>query len=236
MTLRPKQNLKNRTTTRHNGLVRSRSRGRMALSGKRARGVDTKGHQSFIPPEDWYEPTDQRGSKYQIVVQPAGVGYRRVVTPDDIRRRLSELPERMVEALEVIQLSQMTRKKKVFPCYGMQWGTTLYLYPIEDGLTEYFNRPPRPQEHQEAIMYGGRWEQNGTNWKLIWTEDSIRNFYLNNVLIHELGHLLDDRNTGYLDRERYAEWFAIEHGYKASRRKQLAQRAVRKIVRRHHAT
>jgi hypothetical protein len=119
----------------------------MALSGKRARGVDTKGHQSFIPPEDWYEQTDQRGSKYQIVVQPAGVGYRHVVTPDDIRRRLSELPERMVEALEVIQLSQMTRKKKVFPCYGMQWGNALYVYPLEESLVE-------PPEERLAVLVG----------------------------------------------------------------------------------
>ena len=32
-------------------------------------------------------------------------------------------------------------------------------------------------------------------WKLIWTEQSIKDFYLNNILIHELGHLLDDRNS-----------------------------------------
>ena len=82
-------------------------------------------------------------------------------------------------------------------------------------------------------MYGGRWVQNGRQWQLIWTEQTIRDFYLNNVLMHELGHLLDQRNTNYTDRERYAEWFAIEHGYRASRRSDLARRAARKITRRH---
>ena len=85
-------------------------------------------------------------------------------------------------------------------------------------------------------MYGGRWKQiGGSSWELIWTEQSIRDYYLNNVLMHELGHLLDSRNTSYTDRERYAEWFALEYGYKASRRQQLADRVKKRIRRRHHS-
>jgi hypothetical protein len=54
---------------------------------------------------------------------------------------------------------------------------------------------------------------------LRWTEDSIKDFFLNNVLIHEIGHIHDDRNANPADRERYANWFAIEYGYRASRRR-----------------
>ena len=85
-------------------------------------------------------------------------------------------------------------------------------------------------------MYGGRWQQlNPTHWHLIWSETAIQDYYLNNILIHELGHLLDDRNTSYTDRERYAEWFALEHGYKASRAK-MAQAAKKRVRRRHHSS
>jgi hypothetical protein len=112
----------------------------------------------------------------------------------------------------------MTRKKLSFPCYGMQWGSALYLYPIEETLTEQFDRPPKPEVFHESRLYGGRWEQrSGNRWRLVWTEEAIKDFYLYNILIHELGHLLDNRNTSYNDRERYAEWFAIEHGYKRFR-------------------
>jgi hypothetical protein len=80
-------------------------------------------------------------------------------------------------------------------------------------------------------MYGGRWvhASRGT-WRLEWTEEAVRDFYLNNILIHELGHLLDSRNSGYVARERYAEWFAVQYGYKPSRK----AAAPKKIVRRHH--
>ena len=205
---------------------------------KRARGVGRARTGPFLPPEDWHEPVDQGAADFKIIVKPPGTGYRHVVTAQQVRQRLSELPRQMLRPLEVIQFSNMTRKKRSFPCYGMQWGASLYLYPIEEGLVEHFDRPPKPTVYNEARMYGGRWQQlDGGIWKLAWTLETLRDFYLNNILIHELGHLLDSRNSGYVDRERFAEWFAIRHGYKSSQRSELAHRAVRRRVRRrHHAS
>lgn len=209
------------------------------LKGKGSRGVNRAQRRSFIPPENWYEPRSEarlaaRGG-YQVIVQPAGEGFRHVVTAAEVRDRLAQLPAWATAPLEVIQLSRMTRKKQSFPCYGMQWGTTLYLYPVDDTLIEQFDAPPLPAQYNEARMYGGQWIDLGAGrWQLVWTPETIRDFYLNNILIHELAHLLDDRNSRSIDRERYAEWFAIEYGYKVSRRAEFAQRAAAKLVRRRH--
>ena len=51
----------------------------------------------------------------------------------------------------------MTRKKQSFPCYGMQWGTAIYLYPIEESLEEHYSAPPKPSQVNEVRMFGGRW-------------------------------------------------------------------------------
>lgn len=198
-------------------------------SSKRARGGQRNERLPFIPPEDWHEPNES--GSYQVIVQEPGVGYRHVVSPDEVIARLNQLPPEFLASLEVVQLSRMTRKKQSFPCYGMQWGTSLYLYPIEDGLVEHYDRPPKPAQLNEARMYGGRWLQEGTRWTLVWTERAIRDFYLNNILIHELGHLLDDRNTGYTDRERYAEYFAVKFGYRPT---QGSRSHVRRPQRRRH--
>jgi len=199
-----------------------RSTRRSAHMGKRARGKGLDNHSAYVPPEDWHEPQSAAGSagrSFRIVSQPPGPGYTHAVTPDEIRARLAQLPASFLKPLEVVQLSRMTRKKRSFPCYGMQWGSTIYLYPIEDGLVEYLTRPPRPAEMNEARMYGVRWVQDSAQlWRLDWTPASIRDFYLNNILIHELGHLLDDRNNSYRERERFAEWFAVEFGYRATSR------------------
>ncbi|MCA9236933.1 MAG: hypothetical protein KDA44_15760 [Planctomycetales bacterium] len=187
----------------------------------------------FSPPEEWHEP-NEAGDEYRIVVRSPGAGYRHIVTPADVRQRLAQVPQHFLKGLEVVQLASMTRKKQSFPCYGMQWGSTLYLYPIEETLEEHFVAPPRPEIYNEARMYGGRWDEPGPGWwRLTWTEAAIRDFYLNNILIHELGHLVDDRNTTYQDRERYAEWFAVEHGYRATGGAAARQRSGRRR-RRHH--
>ncbi|MCC7086450.1 MAG: hypothetical protein IT427_15730 [Pirellulales bacterium] len=201
-----------------NTMVRGAHARRGARSSKRVRGVPRNQELPFVPPEDWHEPRPIRRG-YRIVSQWAGEGFRHVLTPDEVRDRLAQLPRRFIAPLQVVQLSRVTRKKLSFPCYGMQWGPTIYLYPIEESLVESYTVPPKPSQQIEARMYGGRWEQVGPLWRLVWTEQAIKDFYLNNILIHELGHILDNRNTSYIDRERYAEWFAIEYGYKPSRRR-----------------
>lgn len=153
------------------------------------------------------------------MVQAPGNGYVHAVTKDEIRARLEDLPRQIVEQVEVIQLSRMTRKKALFPRYGMQWGQNVYLYPIEASLVERYLRPPRPEQVIEAKMFGGIWSQEGSQWHLTWTPEALRDFYLNNVLIHEIGHVIDTRNTNPHKREQYANWFAIEYGYRPSRRR-----------------
>jgi hypothetical protein len=217
---------------RLNAMVRAKNSRRAVRSSKRARGVPRNEQLPFVPPENWHEPADVPRANYRIIVQSPGAGHRHVLTPQDVRGRLAELPRQFVEPLQVVQFSRMTRKKLSFPCYGMQWGSTIYLYPVEETLIERFKTPPKPAPRIEAEMYGGRWEQDGpTSWKLVWTEQALRDFYLNNILIHELGHLLDSRNSRSVDRERYAEWFAVQYGYKPTRR---FLRGTREVTQRHH--
>jgi hypothetical protein len=228
MQFRSQSRLRNRTHARNNAVVSARVERPNFPGAKRTLGGLMNAQRSHLPPETWHEPNEESRGQYRIIVQSPGPGFRHVVTPQDIRERLAELPESLTRPLHVVQLSRMTRKKKTFPLYGMQWGCALYLYPMEEGLIETFHRPPTPAQLIEARMYGGVWTQAGRRqWQLAWTESSIRDYYLNNILLHELGHLLDNRNTGYRDRERFAEWFAIEHGVCRRSRSQRATRTSR---------
>ncbi|MAT14816.1 MAG: hypothetical protein CMJ46_06045 [Planctomyces sp.] len=187
---------------------------RPGLYYKRGRGERSQSL-SFNAPEIWHPPTE--ADHFTFIEYPAGEHYVHPVTKDEVLSRIRELPSEFVADLDVIQFSRMTRKRALFPCYGMQWGNTVYLYPIEASLEEVYRRAPLPQQRIETEMYGGRWEQCGSEWILSWTEEAIRDFYLNNILIHEIGHINDHRNTREEDRERYANWFAIEYGFRASR-------------------
>ena len=234
MSRRAEQYLRNPAPANNNAAVRATASRRQVARGKRARVAGTVVRGPYMPPEKWYEPSEKRRGAFDVIVQAPGAGYRHIVTEDEVRQRLAQLPAWMVEPLEVVQLSQMTHKKRRVPCYGMQWGNTIYLYPIEDNLIETFCEPPKPAQQIEAAMFGGRWEHaTRRTWNLVWTEETIRDFYLNNVLIHELGHILDDRNTSYVDRERYAEWFATEYGYRGTGGA-ATRRPNQKVIKRHH--
>ena len=193
-----------------------RSQTARPVGGYRERGVG-KGERSepFYAHEVWHEPIGRERVEFKVL--PAGDGHVHPVTVQQVRQRLEQVPARFTQKLEVVQFSAMTRKRSLFACYGMQWGPNIYLYPIEESLVETYVRPPRPQQLIEARMYGGTWSQDDAVWRLTWTPESIKDFYLNNVLIHELGHVCDDRNTNVHARERYANWFAIEYGYRRSR-------------------
>ncbi|MDA0835717.1 MAG: hypothetical protein O3A29_20785 [Planctomycetota bacterium] len=208
------------TLSGHNGFRRnvpsrnaSRNSARPVAAYRRRGQSDTSS--PFCAPETWHEPTDS--GQLSFIVHEPGDGYWHPVTVEEIQQRIDLLPSRFIDDLEVVQLSHMTKKRSFFPFYGMQWGVSVFLYPIEESLTECYNRPPTPAQLIEARMYGGKWEQQGRRWTLRWTESTIKDFYLNNVLIHEIGHLNDYRNTKVEAREQYANWFAIEHGYRASR-------------------
>ena len=171
----------------------------------------------FCPPERWHEPVGRR--RIEILTEPAGRGYIHPVTAHEVAERIELLPARLREPVEVVQLSRMTRKRARMPLYGLQWGQTVYLYPIEESLVETYARPPLPSQQVEAKMFGGRWYEDNGLWHLEWTLPALKDFYLNNILIHEIGHVNDTRNRNSADRERFAEWFAIEYGYRASRQR-----------------
>jgi hypothetical protein len=210
---RHSQNIKQRVRA---NCTQAKSRSRPAVA-HRQRGQEASSSPPFNMPETWYEPTGD-SDHVRFLVEPPGQGYLHPVSVEEVRDRIALLPGRLTQQLETVKFSRMTKKRALFPCYGMQWGTTVYLYPIETSYQEVYSRPPSPQQRIDARMYGGVWTEDGRYWILNWTIDTIRDFYLNSVLIHEIGHINDHRNRRFQDRERYADWFAIEYGYRRSRR------------------
>jgi hypothetical protein len=197
----------------------ARQRGRTVLTkpafGSRVSNRPTQA--AFDAPERWHEPRSR--PEPNVFAQSPGDDYVHAVTVSEVRERIAQLPAWARERFDVVQLSRMTRKRQLFPCYGLQWGRSVYLYPIEASLVETYVQPPGPQQRIEARMYGGTWSEANGVWRLTWTSDTIKDFYLNNILIHEIGHAVDDRNTITRDRERFANWFAVEYGYRKSRLK-----------------
>src|SRR2546426_11821988 len=78
----------------------ARSGRKFVTLGKRARISSAALRGPYLPPERWYEPTEQFTGQFEVIVQSAGAGYRHVVTEEGIRRRLAPLPAWMTQPLE----------------------------------------------------------------------------------------------------------------------------------------
>lgn len=150
-----------------------------------------------------------------ICVEPAGKGYFHVLTPEEITNRMRKLPKEHLRNLDTIVLPCMTKKRKRMDIYGLQWNGTVYLYPMNDDLLHEINRPLRPLERQEANKYGGKIIEDGKYHSVQWTKESIKHFYLENILVHELAHVYDRKNTRNVDRERFAEGYVLKYGSKS---------------------
>ncbi len=139
------------------------------------------------------------------------------VTPQDVYDTLCRVPVEYLKGLEGVHLLGGTAKQhKValgeLACYGRYVHTRIYLSAFPKKLlVERHKRLPPPHVVQEYERVGASYRQDRNGWVFTFTMESLRDFYLRDVLLHEIGHHVDRRNT--FDKnakaaERYAAWFA----------------------------
>ncbi|MGD1941771.1 MAG: hypothetical protein ACFB0G_10705, partial [Leptolyngbyaceae cyanobacterium] len=60
-------------------------------------------------------------------------------------------------------------------------------------LKDHWGKHPKPTTIQEYERMGAKWIQDESGWYLEFDRLSLRRFYLYDVLLHELGHHVDQR-------------------------------------------
>lgn len=107
--------------------------------------------------------------------------------------------------------------KKLF-AYGRYMSNVIFLHPFpKKFIDQRWKTLPKPSLLQEYERAGAKVAREGKRWWIQFDEESLKQFYLRDVLLHELGHHVDSKNFRFkTDRkiESFAEWFASEHGYK----------------------
>ncbi len=76
-------------------------------------------------------------------------------------------------------------------------------------------RLPKPNIQREYERIGANYYFKNGYWTRSFDEMSLKRFYTRDVLIHELGHHVDRKNNkDYNAKERFAEWFVEEYGFR----------------------
>jgi len=125
----------------------------------------------------------------------------------DIKKKLKEIPARYLVPIRSIRLCNQIKMNggTDAACYD---DGTINFYPVpEDRTVAVFKRKPKPSWEQERLQYGAYWKHKDDCWELKWRPEDLKNYTLNHILPHEIGHLLYS-GFGPAKEERLAEAFA----------------------------
>ena len=140
------------------------------------------------------------------------------VTAKEVQTVLCQIPTLFLDNLKAVFLLGGTRKQeKAFHLYqyGGYWQQCIFLnaYP-KSKMHLTYKKWPHPAIIEEYRRAGVHIVRKRRVMTLTFSPQSLKTFYLRDTLFHELGHHLDTRNIRQVERERFAEWFAMEYGYR----------------------
>ena len=165
------------------------------------------------------EEFENRGSPL-IRIEPTHNELIFPVTQDDIEATLARIPSDYVDGIKAILVPSGSKKQikvsKGLYRFGEYWQECIFLHPYPKvDMTLTFSKKPNPKVIQEYQRAGATVAQKGTGIEILFDDNSLRQFYLRDVLMHEIGHHNDDRRgRPRRKREGFAEWFASEYGYR----------------------
>lgn len=139
------------------------------------------------------------------------------VTCDDVIETLDRVPKRFTVGLQAVFLLGGSAKQKQLSngslfAYGRYSHGFIFLhaYPANQ-MKEVWRHLPKPSVRREYERAGAVWRQVSGGWELEFTPESLRRFYLLDVLLHEVGHHVDRwSRKNKRDAEAFANWMAIE--------------------------
>jgi hypothetical protein len=138
-------------------------------------------------------------------------GFLRPCSVEDVVATLDKVPNEFLVGLEGVWLmggTEAQRNTKKF-IYGMYSLSRIFLFPFAESRLElHWKSAPKPNVARDYTRFGATISATkGSGAVLRFDLESLRLFFLYDVLLHEIGHHVD-RDHRAENAERYATWFA----------------------------
>lgn len=170
------------------------------------------------PKRTLYLADDQ---KCQIYEQPLHPAFLRPWTCDDVVLVLQSLPGWLLDGLEAVYLTGGSRKQfqvarsRLFR-YGTYSNRRIWLHALPGCRLRYTRGgPPAPHITEGYRRTGVACITHQKRWIRHFNPESLRCFYMSDVLVHEVGHHADHHGAerrSSRDAERFAEHFVRQYG------------------------
>ena len=163
--------------------------------------------------------------KIPFYKKPFHSGFVLPISKEDIEKQLLDLPEEYILDIKGIRILPGSKKQlkvcKNWQMYGEYAVGFISLYPFPKKLMNIqLKKLPAPHLQRELKRVGVQFKNIKKRWYQVFSEQALRSFYLNDVLIHEIGHHVDrfNQHKSYYQKEKFAEAFADAFGFKNKKR------------------
>ena len=144
------------------------------------------------------------------------------VTIEEIKEFINKLPNEQTERITHIWLRKMTNKEyekenSVQGCFICGSGVNLIVlhpFPI-DMIMKFGKKKPANKILKWYSKFEPELNETNEGWQLKWTHEKIKKYYLEGLLIHEIGHQIDSIYKRYWSKsyKQRAENFADNYAY-----------------------
>jgi len=157
----------------------------------------------------------------KVLERPLHEAFLRPYTIRDIEETLASVPLKFLVGLSRIVLLGGTKKQQqnlirgCF-CFGRYHSNAMVSLNAFPRKMMRFSGQIRSHKLQEYLRAGAAYRQEKNCTVVEFNEQSLKTFYLRDVLIHEIGHHVDwlRRHRWSEVTEEFANWFAGEYGYR----------------------
>ena|SRR2546426_923875 len=208
---------------------RVHQRGPQGVRGDRSSGSKFSNLTPFQP---FYSATATVYAKYfkhfgdvdmpLIQIEPTHKDFVFPISVDDIRSTLMRIPRQFLLGIKAILVPSGSKKQiaamKNRFMHGEYWQSCIFLHPCPRGLMKrVYETVPNPTVVQTYTRAGATMVRRNTGVEISFDPESLRRFYLRDVLIHEIGHhVAGPERAASRQSESFAKWFASEYGYRLS--------------------
>lgn len=179
----------------------------------------------------YWEKLNRGNSDFIIFSEQTNDKFVMPINEIDIHTAFKNIPKTFLSELKgVVLLSGSSKQAKTSSsklfCYGSYCFGVIFIFPFPKSEMRSVSKTlPPPHIQREYERAGIKYEFRDNKWHKEFSLSSLHQFYLNDVLMHELGHHVDRGNKKtHNESERYAEWFATEYGFR--RKKSAASNEV----------
>jgi hypothetical protein len=163
----------------------------------------------------------------KVLERPLHEAFLRPYTIRDIEEVLATIPLKFLVGLSRILLLGGTKKQQQtlesfrFGTYYNNAMVCLNAFPRK--MMQFSPQQVPPHRLQEYFRAGAVCLHKGNREFIEFNEQSLKTFYLRDVLVHEVGHHVDWLRRQHWNKitEEFAEWFTREYGFDDAHKRRL---------------